>query len=105
MGELMIAHMLQDVRAEVKVIHKQLDSMNDDIQKIKRQFAEKDKHVCTCKCDENDIAVLRYIDEIGMIINTVCNTSSSWSLQKGDPEAIQYRLDKIKDMISSQIEK
>lgn len=105
MSELMIERILQDVRTEIKAMHKHLDSVNDDIQKIKRQLAEKDKHVCTCNCDENDIAVLRYIDEIGMIITTVCNTSGSWSLQKGDPEAIQYRLDAIKDIISNQTKK
>lgn len=44
--------------------------------------------------------ILRCVNEIGMIITTVCNTSGSWSLQKGDPEAIQYRLDKIKDLVT-----
>ena len=105
MGDLLLEHMLQDLRIEVKAMSRQLDNMNKDIQEIKRQLAEKDKQVITCNCDENDIAVLRYTDEIGMIINTVCNTSGSWSLQKGDPEAIQYRLDKIKDIISNQTKK
>ena len=56
MSELMIEHILQDVRTEVKAMHKQLDSMNDDIQKIKRQLAENtakkspcDKNGCTAE--------------------------------------------------------
>lgn len=46
--------------------------------------------------------ILKKIDEIEMIINTICNTSGSWSLQNGDIEAIQYRLDKIKNLVTDQ---
>jgi predicted metalloprotease len=45
---------------------------------------------------------LRCIDEIEMILCTVCNTSGSWSLQDGDLEAIQNRLDKIKNLVTTQ---
>lgn len=51
--------------------------------------------------DDKDIkTTLKAINEIEMIIDTVCNTSASRSLQDGDIEAIQYRLVKIRDLVS-----
>ena len=55
MGDLLIEHMLQDIRTEVKALSRQLDNMNRDIQEIKRQFAEQDKHNFTCKCNESAV--------------------------------------------------
>jgi hypothetical protein len=53
--------------------------------------------------DDKDIkTILKKINEIEMIIDTVCNTSASRSLQDGDVEAIQYRLEIIKDRVSDQ---
>ena len=53
MGELMIESMLRDLRAEIKAMSRQIDNMNSDIQEIKRQLAEQEKHICDCKCTES----------------------------------------------------
>ena len=55
MGELMIESMLRDLRAEIKAMSRQIDNMNSDIQEIKRQLAEQDKHNFTCKCNESAV--------------------------------------------------
>ena len=53
MSDLFMEHMLQDIRTEVKAMSRQLDNMNRDIQLIKRQLAEQEKHICDCKCTES----------------------------------------------------
>ena len=56
MGDLLVEHMLQDLRTEVKAMSRQLDNMNKDVQEIKRQLAEStakkspcDKNGCTAE--------------------------------------------------------
>ena len=53
MGDLLMEHMLQDMRTELKAMSRQLDNMNSDIQLIKRQLAEQEKRICDCKCTES----------------------------------------------------
>ena len=38
MGDLLMEHMLQDMRTELKAMSRQLDNMNRDIQEIKKQL-------------------------------------------------------------------
>ena len=52
--------------------------------------------------DKDTKTILKKINEIEMIITTVCNTSASRSLQDCDIDAIQYRLGIVKSLVSDQ---
>ena len=53
MSDLFMEHLLQDMWTELKAMSRQLDRMDKDIQLIKRQLAEQEKHICDCKCNES----------------------------------------------------
>ena len=76
MGDLLMEHMLQDIRTEVKAMNRQLDNMNRDIQLIKRQLAENTAK--NSPCDRNGCTAEARIACIG------CPEFYEWKEKSGN---------------------
>ena len=55
MSDLLIEHMLQDMRTELKALSRQLDNLNSDIQEIKKHLTTTTITVSTDKCTDNAV--------------------------------------------------